>query len=160
MTRWHRLGSALATAWFLTLIAYVFPWDELDAKRPEPVTFVVQHAQMYQSWRMFRSPSKWDRFLVHEGLGADGEWAEIVPDTRPPDGSFLITDYGRWRKVQFAMSADSKYLPGYADWVCEQSEVSAIRLSHLKRRKRTVKTARSGEARPEKRTVIHEQLCP
>ncbi|MCP4809155.1 MAG: hypothetical protein GY913_12925 [Proteobacteria bacterium] len=55
------------------------------------MTNVVQTLQMYQSWRMFRDPSKWDRFLIHEGL-SDGEYTEIVADTRPPEGSFLVTD--------------------------------------------------------------------
>ncbi|MCP4809154.1 MAG: hypothetical protein GY913_12930 [Proteobacteria bacterium] len=58
------------------------------------------------------------------------------------------------------MSTSSNYLPGYADWVCTQADVEAIRLSHLKRRKRTVKTAQSGEARTEKLTVVLEQDCP
>lgn len=159
VTPWHRLGSVLATLWFATLCAYCLPWDELGAKRPEPVTNVVQVTQLYQSWRMFRNPTKWNRFLIHEGRYADGIWRPIVQDTRPPEGDFLVLDYGRWRKVQFAMSKDSKYLEPYANWVCTQGEVQAVRLTHLRTRKLNVRTARTGEPRPQKTEVIWEQEC-
>jgi hypothetical protein len=117
---------------------------------------------MYQSWRMFRKPGTYNRFLIHEGLTADGEVVQIQRDTRPPEGRFVVLDYGRWRKVQYTLSVDDKYLDGYADWVCRQApdDVESIRLRVYKYKKHTPKTARTGKARKEKDAVLLERPCP
>lgn len=155
------VGSALATGWFLLICAYCAPWDAAGLKRPKAVTTVVQALGMNQSWRMFRKPGLWNRFLIHEGLTDAGEVIPLVQDTRPPEGPFLVTDYGRWRKVQYSLTADSKYLDGYADWVCRQApdDVVSIRLTVLKTRKHTRKTARSGAERARKEEVLVERPC-
>lgn len=159
--RLRAAGSALATGWFVLICAYCAPWDAVGWTRPDAVSTTVQALGMNQSWRMFRKPGHWNRFLIHEGLTETGEVVPLIQDTRPPEGAFLVTDYGRWRKVQYSMTASSKYLPGYADWVCRQApdDVVSIRLTVLKTRKLKPKTARSGVDRDRKEQVLLEQAC-
>lgn len=156
------LGGGVALLWFLTLCAYCFPWEKLDMKRPSAVSSVLRVTQMQQTWRMFRKPGTWNRFLINEGITASGQVVLVVPDTRPPAEPFFVTDYGRWRKVQYGMAADSKTLNGYADWVCSQAsdQVVSIRLRVIRTKKLTPKSAKSGAEREQKSTILIEQDCP
>jgi hypothetical protein len=156
------LGGGLALLWFLTLCVYCFPWEKLDMDKPSAVNSFLRVTQMQQSWRMFRKPGTWNRFLIHEGITARGEIELVDPDTRPPAEPFSGTDYGRWRKVQYGLKSDSKHLNSYADWVCSQAsdQVVSIRLRSLRTKKLTTETAQSGAERKRKESILIEQDCP
>jgi hypothetical protein len=140
-------ARALLSVWFvvhvLMVVNYVLPWEE--ARLLDPVSKPYVHALLLkQEWNMFRAPSRWNKFLVHEGVRADGSVFELEPQRTKPETPFFKLVYDRRTKVHFVVAFERAgkeiFRPDYAAYLCrEHPEAERVLLTkrsvkHLKPR--------------------------
>jgi hypothetical protein len=163
--------SVLSVCFVLHLAAvvvYVWPWTEQLTGVRAVVTPYLHVLQLRQKWNMFRKPQTWDKFLVHEGIRADGTVIEVLPQNTAPTEPFFKVIYDRRVKAHFLVAyekTDPKvFTPDYADWVCRQApdDVVSIRLQKRAVKHLSPKQWRRSPDRERRELVylVWEQDCP
>ncbi len=163
MTPTSPRARALLSVWFvahvLLVVNYVLPWQEVRVLDPLSKPYV--HALLLkQEWNMFRKPSRWNKFLVHEGLRSDGSVFELEPQRTKPDEPFFRVVYDRRTKVHFVVAFEKEgqeiFRPDYAEHLCrEHPEAQRVRLI-----KRSVKHLSAKQWRRDPDRVRTEALKP
>ena len=135
--------SALFVFHFTMVVAYVWPWpDQVEVLEPISDPW-LEVPNLRQKWNMFRNPGRWDSFMDHRGVLADGTEIDVLPSNEPPDGAFLRLRYARSTKAQNIVAYEkepTRYRQHYAAWVCRQApeEVVAVRLVKRRVKHRTM----------------------
>lgn len=160
---------SLLFVFHLTMVS-VYVWPDVAWQPPgqQLAKTWIRTLNLRQSWNMFRNPSKWNRFLDHEGLRADGTVVVVVPNREPPPGAFLRMTYERELKLQHNIASGAKAYPSamgeYVDWVCRQAPEDVVGLRLVKRSERHL-SPREWQEQPDKErqqrhSTIWEGPCP
>lgn len=162
-----RAALSVLFAFHLSMVvAYVWPWPE-QVEFIEPISDPwVETPNLRQKWNMFRNPGRWDSFLEHRGVLADGTEVTVLPSNEPPDGDFLKLRYARTVKAQNIVAYEkepTRYRQHYAAWVCAQAdeEVLAVRLvkKRVKHRKMREWLRNPNSERKVTETLLLEVEC-